>query len=81
MFQRRRDDVEKRMATNVEKSMAINVEKRTAKDAADSVVKVLLVEAVANLQFELHDRDQEHLDNDMLIINVGELLRSGQNSM
>lgn len=48
-----------------------DVEKRVAANVADSAVKVL-EEAVANLQLELHDRDQERLDNDVLITNVVE---------
>lgn len=42
---------------------------RLATNVADTAVMVL-EEAVASLQLELHDRDQERLDNDVLITNV-----------
>ncbi|XP_026331513.1 uncharacterized protein LOC113238877 [Hyposmocoma kahamanoa] len=58
----RMDDIDRRL-DNVEERMATNVN--------DSAVKVL-EEAVANLQLELHNRDQERLDNDVLITNVVE---------
>ncbi|XP_026319989.1 uncharacterized protein LOC113230326 [Hyposmocoma kahamanoa] len=58
----RMDDIDRRL-DNVEERMATNVNV--------SAVKVL-EEAVANLQLELHNRDQERLDNDVLITNVVE---------
>lgn len=58
----RMDDIDRRL-DDVEERMAANV--------TDSAVK-MLEEAVANLQSELHDRDQERLDNDVLITNVAE---------
>lgn len=58
----RMDDIDRRLD---------DVEKRVAANAAGNAVRVL-EEAVANLQLELHDRDQERLANDVLITNVGE---------
>lgn len=63
----RMDDIE---------SQLDDVEDRTTTNVADSAVKVL-EQTVANLQSELHQRDQERLNNDVLISNVRE--KAGEN--